>query len=215
MTPLLLAALLSASDVDAKPDQPSTPARLLESRAEVQVGVLGSGYTVAGTRWGDALFTPALAGRYLLGGFLVDGTLQLDAPLAPGGVSTSAHTTLRVGWAGQRWAVHAGAFGLWAQEGRPRWQWLPTLRGEVAFESFGLSAGVFDHGGLVPLHLTLELPTKLGHASVGYVAPLGLLVGFSRPLTGALSLRAQAFVYRLMNTDQAAFTLGLAWGGAR
>ena len=209
MVNLLLASLLCAAA------SPVAEERFLSNRIEASVGVYGTGYTVAGGRWGDPLLMPGVSGRYLLGGFVVDGSVLAALPPLGEGVSAGAYATLRAGYVGHRWAVHAGAFGQWALEGRPQWQWLPSLRGEFAFDRFGLSAGVFDHGGLVPLHVTLEVPTHLGNISLGYLAPMGALVGFTRPLSGSLSLRAQAFIVRLVNADQAFVTVGLAWGGDR
>jgi hypothetical protein len=218
----LLAAWMCATAPEATEAQSAAPApaevreeRLLSSRVEASLGIYGSGYTVAGGRWGDPLVMPGVSGRYLLGGFAVDGSVLAALPPLREGVSSGAYATLRAGYVGRRWAVHAGALGQWALEGKPQWQWLPSLRGEYAFDRFGISAGVFDHGGLVPLHVTLEIPTHLGHVSLGYLAPMGALVGFSRPLSDTLSLRAQAFIVRLVNADQAFLTVGLAWGGAR
>ena len=216
MLTLLAATVLATADVAAAPAEPAPPApRLLESRAEVLFGAATTGFAWNGGRWGDLPLLPGISGRYVQGGLALDGSLVAIAPPIADGISAGANATLRAGYVGTRWAVFAGAFANWALEGKPTWQWMPSLRGEVAFERFGLSAGLFDHGGFAPLHVTAEVPTSVGHLSVGYLAPLGALVGFSRPLAGQLSARAQLLYARILNTEQATFTVGLAWGGAR
>jgi len=145
----------------------------------------GNGWN--GGRWGELPLLPGMAGRFVHAGLALDGALVFLAPPRPGGLSVGANALLRAGCVGARWAVFAGAFANWALEGKPQLQWLPSLRGEVAFEKFGVSAAVLDHAGFAPLYVTAELPTSLGHLCVGYLAPLGGLVGFSRPLGGQLS----------------------------
>lgn len=216
MLNLLAAAVLATADVAAVPDDAGPPSpRLLASRAEVLFGTATTGFTWNGGRWGDVPLLPGVAGRFVRDGLALDGSLVAIAPAVADGISAGANATLRAGYVGHRWAIFAGAFANWALEGQPAWQWMPSLRGELAFERFGISAGVFDHGGFAPLHVTAEVPTSVGHLSVGYLAPLGAVVGFSRPLSGQLSARAQLLYARILNTEQATFTVGLAWGGAR
>lgn len=203
MTPLLLSTMLLAAAPDGE--------RLLSNEVAAGLGFLGSGYTVNGGRMGDALLAPSVTGRGVFSGFTVDGALLVGAPLAPNGEAVSVTGTVRAGYTGYRWSVLGGVSGQWAHSATPAMQWMPSLRGQVDFGSFGLSAGLFDFHGQVPFHLSAEL----GRFSIGYVAPIGLVASADIPLTQSLSLRCQGWVYRLFNSEQVLVTVGAVWGGGK
>jgi hypothetical protein len=63
---------------------------------------------------------------------------------------------------------------------------------------------VFDHLGFVPTHLSVELgPWERGRFSVGWVAPLGLLVTGALRVAPGFEVRATAFAFKLANTESA------------
>ena len=202
-TAVLAALVLAANGADG---------RLLDDDVSAGLGVLGSGYAVHGARWGDALFTPTLTGRGVFGGFVVDGGLLVATPLAPGGTSFSTSVGLRVGWSGQRWALVGGAVLQWAHDGRPALQLVPTLRGSVDLGAMGLTLGVLDDQGMVPAHLSADLPTKLGRFSLGWVFPIGLIGSADVPISGRVGLRVSGFVFRVFNAEVAMLTVAATWG---
>lgn len=214
MSPLVLALLLGA-DAVAAPPPPTETERLLASQVGVSLGITGSGYQVHGSRWGDTLFSPVVTARGVFKGFLVEGSVLGAFPVTSGGAATALTGLGRLGYVGQHFSLHVGATAQWANASTPAFQVLPSFRLEGSFGLAGLSVGLFDFHGQVPLHLSAEVPTRFGHFSLGYVAPLGVVATADVPLTGALGVRAQAWAYQLFASQQALFTVGLTYGGAR
>lgn len=208
MLSVLMLSLLAA-DVEAS--------RLLSDEVAAGVGILGTGFNAAGARIGDGTVTPQVSGRAVLRGFVVEGGGYLSAPLSPLGPYLAFTLAARVGWSWTRWAVVAGAVFQYSGGAAPPTQLLPSLRVQGQFSRyFGASLGVLDLLGLVPLHLTLELgPFRFGRLSVGYVAPIGAVLGADLPLARGFGLRAHAFFYRLGNSDFAMLSLSGTLGGTR
>ncbi len=204
MTPLLVAVVLCA---DGSPP----PARLLSNEVSAGLGFLGASYTTLGSRVGDTLLTPTLAGRAVVNGFTVDGGLYLAAPLEAGGLATSYSWAVRLGWTGRRWSAVAGATMTYTPGARPAVSMLPSLLGQYDFGPLGLALGVFDQLGLVPAHLS----ARMGRFSIGWVAPVGLLASADLPLPDGFGLRFSGFAFRLGNTEMAMLTIAATWGGAR
>ncbi len=207
MTPLL-ALLLSAA--------PEPDARLLTQELTAGVGVLGASYTAVGARLGDAFVMPTLTARGVFGGFVVEAGVSGTSPVTPARASFGVNGLARIGWSGARWSVVGGVFGQFAPEAKPTTLLLPSLRGEVSFGTVGLSLGVFDHLGLVPAHLSVELgPWSRGRFSLGWVAPLGLLATGSLTLIPGVDVRVTAFAFKLANTETAMVLVSGVLRGAR
>jgi len=201
MTALLLAVLLSADGGAARE-------RLVSSEVSAGVGFLGAAYTMNGARWGDALLTPTVTARGVFAGFTVDGGAYLAGPLTPGGVALSVDAALRVGWTGRRWSLVGGVNLQWTPGAKPATSLLPTVRLDVDFGPVGLAVGVFDHLGLVPVHLD----AKLGRFSLGWVAPIGLLAAADLELPDGFGLRLTGFAFKLGNAETAMLSLAGTWG---
>ncbi|MBL8920235.1 MAG: hypothetical protein JNJ54_15320 [Myxococcaceae bacterium] len=206
MTSLVLSLVLAAD--------PSA-ARLLDSHVAAGVGVLGSAYTVTGARLGEAALMPTLSARGVLAGFVVEGGAFVSSSLVRGGTVFSLTGAARVGYSGQRWAVVAGVITQVAPEAQPSVQVLPSVRASVSFGAAGLTLGVFDHLGLVPAHLSVDLRVPNGRFSLGWVAPLGLLASADVDLVQGFGLRVTAFGFRLGNVESALLLVSGTWGGAR
>lgn len=206
MAPFLVGLLLAA--------EPS--GRLLDSHVAAGAGVLGSSYTVFGSRLGDAAFTPMLTARGVFSGFVVDGGVLVTAPLSRGGTLFSLTGTARVGWSGERWSLVGGLVAQLASEATPSTQFLPSLRAQLSFGKAGLALGVFDVVGQVPLHLSVELgPFANGRFSIGWVAPVGLIASVEVWMTRDFGLRFFGFGSRLGNVESAMGVVSLVYGGAR
>ncbi len=206
MAPLLVGLLLAA--------EPS--GRLLDSHVAAGVGVLGSSYTVFGSRLGDTAFAPMLTARGVFSGFVVDGGVLVAAPLSRGGTLFSLTGTARVGWSGERWSIVGGLVAQLASEATPSTQLLPSLRAQLSFGKAGLTLGVFDVVGQVPLHLSVELgPFANGRFSVGWVAPVGLIASVEVWMTRDFGLRFFGFASRLGNVESAMGVVSVVYGGAR
>jgi hypothetical protein len=209
--PAMVGLLLSLA-LAAEPGPP----RLLTSQVAAGVGVMGSSLVVTGTRLGETLLTPSVSGRVLLGGVVLEGGLLTSSSLVRGGAVFSLTGEARVGWSGERWAVTAGAIVQVSPEARPALQVLPTLRGSLAFGRAGLTLGVFDHFGLVPAHLCVDVvPTPKGRFGLGWVAPLGLLASGELALTEGFGVRVLAFGYRLGSAELAMLLVSGTFGGRR
>ena len=208
MTPLLLALVLSADP---------GPERLLESNVSAGVGVLATSYTVFGARLGEAGLLPTVTARGVFGGFVIEGGAYVASALMRGGTLLTVTGGARVGFSGQRWAVLAGVVAQAAPEATPALQVLPSLRAQVSFGQAGLSLGVFDHLGLVPAHLSVELGPfeRRGGFSLGWVAPFGLIGAADVPITSGFGLRVTGFAYRLNNVESAMLLVSGTFGGAR
>lgn len=202
-----LALLLAAA---AGPEDGPPPQRLLRSEVAASTGIYGSAYTATGLRYGDALWAAGAEARGLIGGLTGELSVLGLFPLASNQAAGSLELVPRVGWSGYHWSLLAGAAVQVAPAARPVTQVLPSLRAQVDFGRFGLSAGVFDIYGQVPLHLSAEL----GDFSIGYAAPLGLVASARFRLPKGLRLRVQGFVYRLFDAEAGMLTLGLGWEGA-
>lgn len=193
----------------------AAPERLLEREAAAGLGLVSSGFATAGGRTSQLSFAPSVAGRLVLGGFVVEGGLLLSAPLARDTTLLSLSGQARVGWSAERWAVVAGAVLQWAPEGTPTLQVLPTARGQVSFGRLGLTLGVFDHFGLVPGHLSVDLaPLPGGRFSLGWVAPLGVIGSADVQLPAGFGLRVTGFAWRLGGAELAMVILAGTFGGA-
>jgi hypothetical protein len=203
MTTLLLALCLAVE---------GEPPRLLSSEVTAGVGLLGSGYAFTGGRLGEAQLAPVVTARGLLGGATLEGGLLLVVPTA-GTTGVSFTASARLGWTGQRWSLLVGGLVQWAADARPALQWLPTLRGSVDFGEFGLTLGVFDSLGLIPAHLSIDLRVGRGSFSVGYVAPVGLLVSTQLPVAERFGVRVTAFAFKLAQTELAMVTVSGTFGG--
>lgn len=207
-------ALLVSLVATAEP-RPSS-ARLLDSHVSAGVAVLGASYTVFGARLGDALVTPVLTGRVVFGGFVVDGGAMVAAPVARGGAGLSVTGSLRAGWSGEAWSLVGGVVLQVTPEAVPSTQLVPTLRGQLSFGKAGVSVGVFDFVGQVPLHVSAELgPFANGRFSLGWVAPLGIIASADLWVTKDFGVRLAGFGYRLGNTETAMGLLSVTYGGAR
>jgi hypothetical protein len=206
MTPLLLALVLCAD---------SGPERLLESNVSAGVGVLGTSYTVFGARLGDAGLLPTVTARGSFGGFVIEGGAYVSTPLVRGGTLLTVTGGARVGFSGERWAVVAGVVAQVAPEATPALQLLPSLRAQLSFGQAGLSLGVFDHLGLVPAHLSVDLGPLSGRGrfSLGWVAPLGLIGSADVPVSSGFGLRVTGFAYRLNNVEAAVLLVSGTFGG--
>jgi len=213
MTPLLLALVLAADP---------GPQRLLESQVSAGVGALGTSYTVFGARLGDAALLPTVTARGVFGGFVIEGGAFVATTLVREGTLLTLTGGARVGYSGERWAVVAGVVAQFAPEATPSLQVLPSLRAQVSFGQAGLSLGVFDHLGLVPAHLSVDVgpftrapETGRGRFSLGWVAPLGLIGSADVPIASGFGLRFTGFAYRLNNVESAMFLVSGTFGGAR
>lgn len=200
---LLFAALLGAVDVDRPP-----PERLLTSEVTAGIGLLGTGYTMNGARWGDLLLTPTASARGLFGGFTVEGGASVASPLASNGVASSLDAELRAGWSGQRWALVGGVHVQLTPGARPAAALLPTLRLDLDFGTVGFTLGVLDHLALMPAHLDV----KVGRYAVGWVAPLGLLASADFVLHRDFGLRVLGFIFKLGNSESAMLMVSGTWG---
>jgi hypothetical protein len=201
-----LALLLCAA---ATPEE-GTSARLLRPEVAASTGIYATAYTATGLTYGDAMWAAAAQARGLIGGLTGDLSVLGLFPLASNQAVGSVDLVPRVGWTGYRWSVLAGAAVQIAPVAHPVAQVLPSLRAQVDFGRFGLSAGVFDIYGQVPFHLSAEV----GDFSLGYAAPLGFVASARFKLPKGLRLRVQTFVYRLFEADAGMLTLGLGWEGA-
>ena len=204
MTPLVLALCLTA-----EPEP-----RLLAPEVTAGVGLLGSGYAFTGGRLGEAQLAPVVTARHLLGGFTVEGGVLLVIPTA-GTTGVSFTGAARLGWTGLHWSVLAGALVQWTHDATPALQLLPTLRASADFGPFGLSLGVFDHLGLVPAHLSVDVRVGRSGFSLGWVAPIGLLLSTHFALEDRFGLTATAFAFKLLQTEVAMVSISGTYGGAR
>lgn len=209
MTPLIVALLVAAEPAVIE----AAPARLLAPEVAAGVGLLGSGYSVYGARWGDLHVAPEVTARYLFGGFTTSAGVLLVAPTSRDTTGLSFTAGLDVGWTGQRWNVSAGALMQWANLAKPSIQWLPQLRVAYDFGPFGATLGVFDHLGLVPAHLSADLGWRGARFSLGWVAPIGVMAGADIPLTGRLGLRVNGFAFKLAGAEFAMLTVGVSMRG--
>lgn len=192
------------------------PTRLLDSHVSAGVGVLGASYTVVGARLGDPLLVPVVTARGVFGGFVVDGGGLVAAPVTRGGTGLSLTGALRAGWSGQSWSLLGGVVMQLAPEAVPSTQLLPTLRGQLSFGKAGVSVGVFDFVGQVPLHVSVELgPFTNGRFSLGWVAPLGVVASADLWVTPDFGVRLSGFGYRLGNVETAMGVVSVTYGGAR
>ena len=189
-------------------------ARLLGPEVAAAVGVLGTGYTMQNTHWLDLHIAPAITGRYLFGGFTIDGGVLLAIPLSRDTTGLSFTAQLLVGWTGKRWNVSAGGLMQWSNLAQPAIQWLPRLRASYSFGVLGATLGLFDQFGLVPAHLSADLRWRGARYSLGWVVPIGLITGADLPLTGRVGLRINAFGFKLAQTEIAMLTLGATFDGA-
>lgn len=206
MSALLLGLLLAA--------EPS--GRLLDSQVTAGAGVLGTGYTVFGSRLGDASFVPLVTARGVFGGLVVEGGALVAAPLARGTTLVSFTGVARAGWSGERWSIVGGLVAQLASEATPVTQLLPSVRAQLSFGKAGLVLGLFDVVGQVPLHLSVELgPFANGRFSLGWVAPVGLVASVDVWLTKDFGLRFFGFGTRLGTVETAMGVLSLTFGGAR
>ncbi len=194
----------------------AAPERLLDSNVAAGVGVLGSSYTVTGTRLGEGLLISTLSARGVFGGFVIEGGAMVAAPLERGGSLLTLTGAARVGYSGERWSIVAGVVAQLAPEAQPTLQLLPTFRGQVSFGRAGLSLGVFDHLGLVPAHLSVDVgPFENGRFSLGWVAPIGLIGSADLSLVSGFGLRFTGFAYRLNNVEAAMLLVSGTFGGTR
>lgn len=206
MVSLLLSLVLTA--------EPSP--RLLDSHVAAGVGVLGNAYTVTGTRLGEALLVPTLSARGVFAGFVVEGGAFVSSSLVRGGALFSVTGSARVGFSGERWSLVGGLVAQVAPEAQPALQLLPSLRAQLSFGRAGLSLGVFDHLGLVPVHLSVDLSgLSNGAFSLGWVAPLGLIGSADVRVTSGFGLRVTGFAYRLNNVEAAMLLVSGTYGGTR
>lgn len=189
---VLLTVALLASVAQAEP-------RLLTPEASAGVGVLGIGYTATDGRWGDLFIAPDLAGRVLFGGVVLDGDLLLAAPTANNGARFGGTLTARVGWSGERWDILVGPVLSYAPSTTPALQILPSVKGQVSFGNWGLSAGIFDQHGLAIAHLSADI----GDYSIGYVAPFGGRAAATFHLGSQFALRTEGLLVWAFNTQVA------------
>jgi hypothetical protein len=193
--------MMASTEVAASP-------RLLGDELSVGLGVLGAGSTHQGGRWGEVTLNRVVEGRLLLGGFTIEAAGYFALPLSSAGAAPSSTALLRLGWSGRRYAVTAGALLQHAPIAQPALQTLPSLRAELWFSEFGTSLGIFDHQGLAPAHVSLELRDF----SLGYVAPIGAVLGARVRLRKYVALRFSALAFRLFSADVALFTVSVAAG---
>lgn len=196
MTLLPLLLLLNASP------------RLLESEVAVKVGLLGTGYTVAGSRLGDAHATASLEARFLISGFTIEAGVLGVLPFSFETTGANATGALAIGWSGETWSLTVGAVVQRAALATPALQWLPQVRASKYFGDVGLTLGVFDHLGLVPAHLSANLKFGDSRFSMGWVAPIGLITGFRFAQWEHVSIDVHAFAYRLFNSEYAMISVG-------
>jgi hypothetical protein len=190
--------------------------RLLESNVSAGLGALGTSYTAFGARLGEGALVPTVTARGVFGGFVIEGGAYVSTPLLRGGTLLTVTGAARAGFSGERWAVLAGVVAQLAPEATPSLQLLPSMRAQVSFGQTGLSLGVFDHLGLVPAHLSVDVgPFANGRFSLGWVAPLGLIGSADVAITSGFGLRVTGFAYRLNNVESAMLLVSGTYGGAR
>lgn len=212
-SPLLaLVALAVVSPARAQmtsgdPLPPATaPTRALPgSELHVDLGALSGGYTLGDGAWMEPFASQAASGHLLLGGFTLDGGVLSLVPLRRGGPGASLTLTARAGYTGERWSLVGGPVLGLGYSARPALQVLPSVKALYRVGPVDLHAGLFDLHGLVPAHLGASWK-GLGLA---YVLPLGARAWANLPLTSSLSLRVEAFAFRLGTAQSAMLTLGL------
>ncbi len=185
---------------------------------EVRAGVAvsGSSYAHAGGRWGDSVGRLFAEGSFSLWPFAAEVGGAYGAPLTPGGASGGFTATARLGFHGRTprglsYRLTLGALVQHASAARPKVQLLPTLRARVANEELGLKLGLFEHHGLMPLHLTADV----GDFSLGWVLPMGVLGEARIRLTPRWSFAAAAFAFRLANAEVAMVSVSAVYAGGR
>lgn len=184
--------------------------RLVSDQVEAGVGLEGSSYLAGSTRLGDALVTPFAAARGHLGPVAGELTVMAATPMLGETVSTVTFAP-RVGWSGRSWSLLLGASIQLAPSAPAPLQVLPSLRFEKRFTDAGFSLGVFDFGGLLPAHLSLEA----GPFSIGYVAPVGVRASVRIPINWCgWELELHGFGYRLLQAEVAMVALTVRFGGA-
>ncbi|MEW5742117.1 MAG: hypothetical protein AB1938_24590 [Myxococcota bacterium] len=185
------------------------------------IGFLGSSYAQPGYRLGDAHFAPSVTGRYLFGGFTVDGGFLLSAPLTSDGTSLAFTALLRAGWTFRRWHLLGGAVLQWAAGveknpdtgAQPSLQVLPSFLLSTDFGPFGATLGVMDCVGLVPAHLSFHMKLDRRRFSLGWAFPIGLIASLDLPVSGRWGLRFSAFAFRAFQSEFAFITVSGTFGG--
>jgi hypothetical protein len=192
------------------------PQRLMTSRVEAGLGLVGTGYAVRGSRLGEAMLLPNAFAQLVLSGLVIDAGLLASAPLSGGGAVAAVQAQARVGYAGERFSVVAGVVAQLAPEALPSVQWLPSFRGSVSFGQAGVTLGVLDAAGLIPAHLSIDVfPSNLGRFSLGWVGPIGLVASVDLGITTSWGLRMFACAFRLNTVETALVSIGGRFGGVR
>ncbi len=210
MHSLLMAAVLAASTEETMLAERS---RVIESEVEAGVGLLGSGYSVVASRWGDAALTPSVLGRLQKWGLTGELGAMYFAPVTAQGAGSAVVGQFRVGYAGERFGVLVGATAQWAQLGRPQLQLLPSIRAQFEFnEAVGLTLGILDQFALVPAHLSVNLYRRY---SIGWAFPLGAIAEARFPISQNFGLKVNAFFFRLASAEVGMVSVSGTFGGAR
>lgn len=185
---------------------------------EVRAGIAASGssYVHAGGRWGDSVGRAFAECSSSLGKFAAEMGGAYALPLTPGGASGSFTATARLGLQGQAdgglsYRFTLGAVVQHAPAARPSAQLLPTMRARVATEELALRLGLFEHHGLLPLHLTADV----GDFSLGWVLPMGVLGEARIRLTPRWKAVATAFAFRLANAEAAMLSISAVYAKGR
>lgn len=206
--PILLVLLCQ---VPAVPAEESTPAPTQVAKAPRPVhwelsaggGILGSGYTHSGGRFGELLFGPAVDGRLVWNGLTADAALLYALPANAMGAQSTLNALARAGYTAERWSLVAGAVLSRTQSAQPPSQWLPSARLQLALGEWGLSAGLFDYFGQVPFHLS----ASVGPVELGYAAPLGAVLTARVRVSGNWGVKVSALAFRLGNAELAMVTV--------
>lgn len=176
-------------------------------------GAKGDATVFHGGRWGDGfgLLGVGLDGAYRRLGVEANvHFLSATSDLVTRGslgAKPALTGVLRLGFQGEKLEILAGAVTQFT--GSAAMLWVPTLHARYDFSGFGLSAGVFDHLGYAPAHVSVDR----GMWSVGFVAPLGLRGGVKIPLSSKLSLGIDGFGFALGNYQSAMLTVSTIFRG--
>lgn len=197
---LLFGALLPlAAAADELP--PPTASLFDHSSAAAFAGVKGDVIRFEGGAWGDALLVSGVALEASRGALGVDANLHFVGTPAALGARPGVSGALRLGYAGERFQGRLGAVAQVTTTAAL--QWLPSAHVRYAFDELGLSAGVFDGLGYVPVHVSIDWDKF----SFGWAGLVGLRAAVRVPLSQRLALQFDGFAFSVGNYQSALLTV--------